>query len=128
MDISKIASKFTDMADWYSPSKLIEKIGKVASKGGANVVYAALILYYALLDGDVPLKDKAIVIGALGYFICPVDLVPDMIPGGLLDDGTALTFAAKTIWDNVTPSVRNKARRRLSDWFGSVSESDLKLF
>lgn len=125
MDISKIVSTFGSMDKWYTPTSLMEKIGKVASKAGKKTVYAALLLYYALLDGDVSWKDKAIVIGALGYFICPVDLIPDLVPGGLVDDGAALLYAAKSIWDNITPSVHKKARARLSDWFGTVSDIDL---
>lgn len=113
----------------YSPSKLLDKLSKVAKKAGVKVVYAVLLLYYALLDGDVSLKDKAIVIGALGYFILPLDFIPDMLgPLGYTDDMTALIYALKTIWDNITPAVHSKARSKLGEWFDEVEQSDLKLF
>lgn len=81
------------------------------------------------MDGEVPLKDKAIVIGALGYFILPLDFIPDIMgPMGYTDDIGVMTFALKTIWNNITPSTYTKARDRLATWFGSVSEDDLKLF
>lgn len=112
----------------YNATKLFDKIGEVASKAGIKVVYAALLLYYALMDGEVPLKDKAIVIGALGYFICPLDFIPDLLgPIGYTDDGAAMVLALKTIWDNITPTTHMNARKRLESWFGSVSDSDLKL-
>ncbi len=116
-------------AQMYSPSKLLEKLGKVAKKAGVKVVYAALLLYYAMLDGDVPLKDKAIVVGALGYFILPLDFIPDVLgPIGYTDDLSALVFALKTIWDNITPKVHTQAQGKLRDWFKEIDPSDLQLF
>ena len=113
----------------YNPSKLLEKLGKVAKKAGAKVVYAVLLLYYALLDGDVSLKDKAIVVGALGYFILPFDFIPDMLgPLGFSDDMGALILALKTIWSNITPKVKEQARQKLSEWFDEVDPDELKLF
>ena len=113
----------------YSQSDLFEKISKYAKKAGVKTVYSALLLYYALMDGEVPMKDKAIVLGALGYFILPADLVPDAIPfAGFSDDGFALLLALRTIWSSITESTKYKARTRLESWFGRVSDSDLKLF
>lgn len=112
----------------YSDSKLFDKITKVAKKAGVKTVYAALLLYYAVMDDEVPMKDKAIVIGALGYFILPIDLIPDLIPGGYVDDLGALVMALKAIWDNITPATHAKARQRLESWFGPVSDEDLILF
>ena len=35
-----------------------------------------------------------LMLGALGYFILPMDIVPDVLgPMGYIDDGAALTFA-----------------------------------
>lgn len=118
-----------DYAGNYSPSKLFDKLGKVAKKAGIKVVYAALLLYYALIDDEVPLKDKAIVIGALGYFILPFDLIPDMLgPLGYTDDLSALIMALKVIWSNITPRIKSQAQQTLSKWFDEISPEDLKLF
>ena len=68
-------------------------------------------------------------LGALGYFILPADLVPDAIPfAGFSDDEFALLLALRTIWSSITENTKYKARTRLESWFGSVSDSDLKLF
>ena len=112
----------------YSPTKLFDKLSQVAKKAGLKTVYAVLLLYYALLDGNIPFKDKAIVIGALGYFILPVDAIPDFLPGGYVDDAGAAILALKSIWNNITPNIKAQARKRLSAWFGTVSDADLKLF
>ena len=38
--------------------------------------------------------NATLMIGALGYFILPADIVPDFLgPIGYIDDGAALTFA-----------------------------------
>lgn len=116
-------------AQLYNPTKLLEKLGKVAKKAGVKVVYAVLLLYYAMLDGDVPFKDKVIVAGALGYFILPFDFVPDMLgPLGYTDDMAALVYALKSIWKNITPAVQTQARAKLSEWFDDIRPEDLKLF
>ena len=56
----------------YSESGFWNKVKKVALKAGAKVIYVALILYYELADPNVSPKEKAIIIGALGYFILMV--------------------------------------------------------
>lgn len=120
--VADLYSKF------YSPEKLFIKITDVAKAAGVKVLYAVLILYYAVMDKEVPLKDKIAVFGALGYFICPTDFIPDFLPGGYADDFTALITVVKTIWGNISPQTQEKARQRLSDWFQSVNPEDIKLF
>lgn len=114
---------------WYSHTKFFNKIGRVAKKAGVKGVYAALLLYYALADGKVSVRDKVIVIGALGYFICPTDFIPDFLgPLGYTDDISALLWALSRIWSNITPATHEKAKCRLHQWFSSVDDSDLVLF
>ncbi|MDE6436995.1 MAG: DUF1232 domain-containing protein [Muribaculaceae bacterium] len=121
-DLQKYESKF-------SPAKFADKIATVAKKAGVKTVYAALLLYYAVMDGDVPLKHKAMVVGALGYFILPLDFIPDVLgPLGYTDDLTTLVIALKAIWNSITPAVHSRARTRLEAIFGPVEDSDLKLF
>lgn len=113
---------------FYSPESLFIKIGNVAKAAGVKIIYAVLLLYYALFDKEVSLKDKAIVVGALGYFILPADLIPDFLPGGYVDDLGAVTLAVKSIWNSLSESTHSKARGRLNSWFDNVDASDLKLF
>ena len=53
----------------YSERGLFDKLSSVAKKAGLKVVYYALILYYALQSPKISVKEKALIIGALGYFI-----------------------------------------------------------
>lgn len=108
----------------YDRRELMDKLKKYGRKAGMNVVYGVLILYYASLDKSIPLKDRMLIIGALGYFVLPLDLIPDALFGGFTDDMAALTFVLKTVWRNLTPAVFDRARQKLAEWFGPLSPTD----
>ncbi len=97
-----------------------------AKKAGIKAVYAVLLLYYALQSPQTSTKDKSIIYGALGYFILPLDLVPDFIPlAGFGDDLGALGCALSRVLANITDEVREKARLKLRDWFGDYDSREL---
>ena len=109
---------FMSYANKYSPSDFVDKVARVAKRAGAKLVYAALILYYTLQSDKVSTTDKALIVGALGYMISPLDAVPDAIPIiGLTDDLTVLVFVLKKVWGNVEDEIKDKARQRLTKWF-----------
>ncbi len=119
--MKKTPSDLTKYQKFYTQETFLQKVAKIARKAGEKVVYLALILYYELTDGSVPVKAKAVIIGALGYLLLPLDMVPDFIPFiGYADDFAALVAAFKTIYDNVTPQVRARAAATASKWFGDV--------
>ena len=114
----------------YIPHYDVEKFWKIMRRTlrrlGARAVYYALILYYAMQDPQVSGKDKGIIIGALGYFLLPFDLMPDFIPGiGFTDDIAALTVAIYKVWKCITPLVKSQAESKVYEWFGDVDQSDL---
>ena len=109
---------FMNYANKFSQSDFVEKISRVAKRAGAKLVYAALILFYTLQSDKISIKDKAIIIGALGYLISPLDVIPDAIPiAGLSDDLGVLIFVLQKIWGEVNEDVKEKARAKLSQWF-----------
>jgi uncharacterized membrane protein YkvA (DUF1232 family) len=116
---------------YYSDEKFWDKLKKFAKKAGSSVVYAVLLLYYTLQKPEVPKKTKAIIIGALGYFILPVDLLPDMLLGiGFTDDLGALGIALFQVAMYIDDDVKMKAKVKLEDWFGDgvdTSEIDKKI-
>ncbi|MCH5235617.1 MAG: DUF1232 domain-containing protein [Muribaculaceae bacterium] len=119
---------YLNYQQYFSVEGFWQKISNVAQKAGVKIVYGALLLFYASMDKNIPLADKAKIYGALGYFILPVDLIPDFLPGGYVDDLGALVWALKTVWDNITPEVHDKAYNKLSSWFSNIKREDLKLF
>ena len=104
--------------DRFSNSGFVEKISRIAKRAGVKLVYAALILYYTLENPKVSIKDKAIIIGALGYLISPLDVMPDAIPiAGLSDDLAVLIYVLHRVWGDVSEEVKAKAKAKLSQWF-----------
>ena len=109
---------FMNYGEKYSKRDFAEKISRIAKRAGAKLVYAALILYYTLQSDKVSKKDKAVIIGALGYMISPLDVLPDAIPiVGLSDDLAVLIYVLKKVWTEVDPEIQEKAKKRLSKWF-----------
>ena len=106
---------FMSYANRFSQSDFVEKISRIAKRAGAKLVYAALILYYTLQSDKVSKTDKAIIIGALGYMISPLDVIPDAIPiAGLTDDLAVLLYVLKKVWTDIDPAIMDPARKRLS--------------
>lgn len=110
----------------YSEEGLGSKIAKVAKKAGIKVIYLALLLYYVLKNPSVTKADKGKIWGALGYFILPIDLIPDFLPiAGYTDDLAALVWAFYSVAKNVTPEIKAQAEGKLHDWFGDYDEADI---
>lgn len=126
--MAKRISDYLAYQQYFNPSAMWRKIAGVAKNAGAKVVYGVLLLFYAATDKNTSAADKAKIYGAIGYFILPLDLVPDAIPlVGYSDDLSAIVCALRAVWNNITPDIHAKAKRKLSEWFGDINESDLKL-
>lgn len=112
-DAKNYQDKFSDDGFW-------SKIARYAKKAGKEVIEKALWLYYAAQNPDTPAWAKGIIYGALGYFILPVDAIPDIAPVvGYTDDlgmiGTALAAVSMYINDD----VKQLAKQKLTNWFGA---------
>lgn len=109
---------FMSYSNKFTNGEFIEKISKIAKRAGAKLVYASLILYYTLQSDKIPVKDKAIIVGALGYLISPLDVIPDAIPiAGLGDDLAVLIYVLNKVWGNVSEEIKDKAKEKLTKWF-----------
>ena len=118
---------FMSYANRFSQSDFVEKISRIAKRAGAKLVYAALILYYTLQSDKVSKTDKAIIIGALGYMISPLDVIPDAIPiAGLTDDLAVLLYVLKKVWTGIDPEIIAKAREKLSKWFDEEEINEIQ--
>ena len=109
---------FMSYASKFSQNDFVEKIARIAKRAGAKLVYAALILYYTLQSDKISAKNKALIIGALGYLISPLDVVPDAIPiVGLGDDLAVLLYVLKSVWTDIDPDIKQRAKVKLDQWF-----------
>ena len=110
----------------FSILKLWQKLAKVSKKLGVKVVYTILLLFFAYRRKDTPTWAKSIVLGTLGYFLSPIDAIPDLTPIiGYTDDIGVLSFGMVTIAAYINKDVKEKARATLSSWFNSYEEEDL---
>ena len=118
---------FMSYKDKFTQNGFIDKVSRTAKRAGAKLVYAALILYYTLQSDKVSVKDKTLIIGALGYLISPLDVMPDAIPiVGLGDDLSVLIYVLHKVWGDVSNEIKEKAHEKLSKWFDDeeIKEAD----
>ncbi|HHW37266.1 MAG TPA: DUF1232 domain-containing protein [Bacillales bacterium] len=118
-------------SEHFSDKKLWEKLKVFAKKAGSSIVYIVLLLYFTLQKPELPVKAKGTIIGALGYFILPIDLIPDALIGlGYTDDLSAVGLALLQVAIYIDEDIKNKAKAKLQEWFGEsvdTSEIDSKI-
>jgi uncharacterized membrane protein YkvA (DUF1232 family) len=70
--------------------------------------------YFCAMDSSTPFRVRATLMGALAYFVMPVDAVPDILVGiGFADDATVLMTAVTMLGAHLKPVHREAARRAL---------------
>ncbi|MDP2815044.1 MAG: YkvA family protein [Erysipelotrichaceae bacterium] len=111
----------------YSGTRLFEKILKFSKVVGIRIVYTALILFYTLQKATTPKWAKSMIIGALAYFILPIDFIPDFIPFiGYTDDFSALAGVLVAVSMYADEEVKQKSKEKLNVWFSTIDDAELK--
>ena len=88
--------------------KLRSNIGKIPFSEDVTASF------YCALDGKTPAFAKAVLFGALAYFVMPADVIPDFIAGiGFTDDASVLLVAMSTVKKYILEDHRTKARQFL---------------
>lgn len=110
----------------YSDNSFWSKLKRIAKSAGIKVIYPALLLQYLMKSDEVSLTSKLIISAGLGYFILPIDLIPDFIPLiGYADDLGVMLLILRKMGNNVTPEIKRNAREHLQKWFGDTDASQL---
>ena len=74
----------------------------------------AVAAFYCATDRNTPAYVRAVLFGALAYFVVPTDLIPDFIAGlGFSDDATVLMAAFTAVRAHLTPEHRSRAQQFL---------------
>ena len=111
---------------YYNEGAFWHKIKNIAKKAGIKLIYISLLLYYTLCSSGVSKMDRTIIIGALGYFIFPLDIIPDYIPFiGYTDDLSILWYAYRRIRANLNYDIRAKAKMKLSSFIGNYNSEEI---
>jgi uncharacterized membrane protein YkvA (DUF1232 family) len=80
-----------------------------------------LAAYYCAFDRETPLPVKAALVGALAYFVLPVDVIPDVLPVlGFTDDAAVLATAIKLVSSHIRPEHRDAAKDKLDEMVNSA--------
>ena len=103
-------------SEYFSVSSLTTKVCNVASIATTELVRTVITLYVILEQPTVPVLVKATIVGALGYFICPIDLIPDFLPGGLVDDLAILSTTLTQVYVYSNQDVRDRVEELLPEW------------
>lgn len=109
--------KSTKTAADTGESDLREKFWRTARKAARQVPFMDEVVaaYYCALDSRTPMRAKAVLFAALGYFVLPADTIPDVIFGlGFTDDLAVLTAAITAVRAHITPAHRLAAKEALS--------------
>ena len=98
-----------------SESSVFATARLLPKKGLGRLVECIVLLWVLLSDPDVPTWAKVLIAGALAYLVCPIDAVPDFLPGGFLDDAVTLAGALAKTSSLITDRHWGLARRKRSD-------------
>ncbi len=102
----------------YSEDSFWNKVKIYAKSAGEGVLEPALKMYYASQDSDTPVWARTAIIGALGYFISPLDVLPDVLPIiGYTDDLGVIAAALAATAAHIKDIHVVKAKETLAQWF-----------
>jgi uncharacterized membrane protein YkvA (DUF1232 family) len=110
-----MSTEIVSPAATWTPSdepRLWRKLARVA----ARVTFADSLVsaWYCATDAATPAHVRAVLLGALAYFLLPADAVPDLLAGiGFADDASVIAAVVGTFARHITPEHRARARERL---------------
>lgn len=71
--------------------------------------------YYCAMDPATPFEAKAVLMGALAYFVLPLDVIPDFLAVfGFADDAAVIYGAIKMVAKHIRPEHREKAEAAIA--------------
>jgi uncharacterized membrane protein YkvA (DUF1232 family) len=98
-------------------SELRQRLWRKLKREVAGVPFLEDVLtaHYCAFDRNTPVHVKAVLVGAIVYFVVPDDLIPDSLPIiGYADDAAVLGMAIKMMSSHIRPEHREAARRMVA--------------
>jgi uncharacterized membrane protein YkvA (DUF1232 family) len=102
-------------------SAQLNRILRVTKKAGHKMAEVALTLFYCAMDPSTPFRVKAVIFGDLAYLISPVDAIPDVLPGGFVDDYGILIATLALLSAHIKDEHRAKAKKKTVELFGKAA-------
>lgn len=111
-DTETFAPHLPQAAEPPSPDRFWTKLGRVVAK--IPFTEDLVAAWYCTIDRDTPPYVRAVLAGALAYFVLPADMVPDFLAGiGFTDDASVLAAALAAVGRHLQPRHREQARTAL---------------
>ncbi len=123
--VEDITSNLKVYEKYFSENELWQKVEKFGKTMGATILYPVLLLYNLLKSNEVNLKEKAMIIGTLGYVILPLDFLPDALPGGFTDDELGLLAAITALASCLSEEIQQTSKEQLRNLLGEFDERAL---
>ena len=107
--VKSIAADEQDVKN-FNDQGFLRKLARYALRLGRPVVEQLYALYFMLRAEATPMRSKMVIVGALLYFVSPIDLVPDILgPLGFSDDLAVIAMVFKQVQAYLTDDIRSKA-------------------
>ncbi|MCF7520757.1 DUF1232 domain-containing protein [Neisseria sp. ZJ106] len=93
----------------------LRKLARFAGRLGAPVLQQLCALYYMWKSPFTPSRAKMIIVGALVYFLSPIDAIPDLLgPLGFSDDIAVIGLVYSQMKAYLTDDIREQARQAVA--------------
>ena len=107
-------SKASGYDHYYSDTSFWQKVQSLSGTGGCELLRKVLTLYVLLKAPTTSVGLKVILIAALGYFIAPLDAIPDLIPFlGYSDDLSLVGLVLSNLSSAITPAIEQEVNELL---------------
>jgi uncharacterized membrane protein YkvA (DUF1232 family) len=110
-DIAALTRRMTN-----DEAGLRRRLWRKLLREAANLPFAEEVLtaHYCAFDHKTPVYVKAVLVGAIVYFVVPDHLIPKYVSLiGLADDAVVIAVAIKAVSTHIKPEHREAARRTL---------------
>jgi len=75
-----------------------------------------LAAYYCAFDRETPRHVQLSLLGALAYFVLPLDFMPDLLPVlGFTDDAAVIAAAIAAVAGSITIEHRERAKKAMAE-------------
>jgi uncharacterized membrane protein YkvA (DUF1232 family) len=129
LHIAVMADEPTDLVKLREDAEIVEEsFWTKLRRNLGRIPFAddAVAAYYCARDPATPTKAKAIILGALVYFITPTDVIPDILIPGFTDDAAILAAAIAMVQKYMTNEHYARARAFLGQEEPAATGTDDK--